>query len=77
MAHYAYHHNFIIVQLSTPQEWTDAPHEMELSETRPGRLDYPLNAALALKHFKSQNSTLLKRLNVSSLLLQLVQVYKF
>lgn len=64
MAHFGYHHNYVLVHCANTHEWMDEPLDKEMSETRAGRLDFPLNAALALKHFKSQNLSLLKRINV-------------
>jgi len=48
----------------SPNEWINEPAEVAFSNSRPGRLDLPLNAALALKHFKSQNGHLLNKLDV-------------
>lgn len=39
--------------------------EANISETRNGLVDLPLEGALLLKHFQLQNETLLNKLNVS------------
>lgn len=40
------------------------PQELVLSESRPGRLDFPIEAAMWLQQFRSQNATLLLKLDV-------------
>lgn len=61
LAYWGYLNGFCLVHLSSPRDWLDEPAEIEVSESRPGRLDFPLNAALALRHFKNQNSLFLSK----------------
>ncbi|XP_065207662.1 small ribosomal subunit protein mS29 [Planococcus citri] len=65
--HYAALQEFVILHLPNPNYWFKwGKKEAHRSETRPGLIDLPIEAALVLKHFQLQNSKLLEKLELTT-----------
>lgn len=62
--HYAYLQKFVIVHVPWVNNWLRSPRETVNSQTRPGLVDLPENAVRWLLHFKTQNQTLIKELDL-------------
>lgn len=64
LLHYGHVNEFIIVHVPWVTDWYKKPKEKSNSETKEGMLDININAAGWLIHFKTQNSELLKKLDL-------------
>ena len=65
LTHFGHKANFILVHCVSPNVVTRFPQETASSDSRPGRIDTPIDAALMLQHFKAQNAHLLGSLTTS------------
>lgn len=63
--HYGFESKFILVHTPWPSYWFFKCKEIANSTTKPGFVDIPLDAAKWLLHFKTQNASLLRSLNLT------------
>ncbi|XP_026481003.1 28S ribosomal protein S29, mitochondrial-like isoform X1 [Ctenocephalides felis] len=66
LIHYAYEKKFIIVHVPWVPNWFIRPKEYNNSTIHEGFMDLPIDAAAWLFHFQTQNSTLLKELDLKT-----------
>nr|XP_027219166.1 28S ribosomal protein S29, mitochondrial-like [Penaeus vannamei] len=64
--HYLAEDGWLLIHLPVPSKWRRDVKEVVPSTSVPGRFDHPLQAALWLQHFRSQNSELLKTLQLET-----------
>lgn len=64
LLHYGHVNDFIVVHVPWVTDWFKKPKERSNSETKEGFLDINIDAAAWLIHFKTQNSDLLKKLDL-------------
>ncbi|XP_071039776.1 small ribosomal subunit protein mS29 isoform X2 [Parasteatoda tepidariorum] len=62
--HYLYDSKFLLVHLPWASRWTKHVKEVVDSQYKERRIDLPVDSALWLQHFKSQNSSLLEELDL-------------
>lgn len=64
LIHYGQANDFIIVHVPWVPDWYKKPKERSNSETKEGYLDINIDAAAWLIHFKTQNTELLRKLDL-------------
>lgn len=64
LLHYGHVNDFVIVHVPWVPDWFKRPREKSNSEVKEGFLDINIDAAAWLIHFKTQNSELLKKLDL-------------
>jgi small subunit ribosomal protein S29 len=66
--HYAYNKGYLMVHCNSGSQWVLMGYNKETapSESRPGRLDTPVDAVVWLQRFRSQNALLLPKLNLKT-----------
>ncbi|KAK8728946.1 hypothetical protein OTU49_008890 [Cherax quadricarinatus] len=66
ITHFLSQDNWLLVHIPWAPRWRRGFKEITASATVPGRYDHPLDAVIWLQHFKSQNSQLLKTLQLET-----------
>lgn len=64
--HYGFQNEFLLVHVPWVPNWMKRPKETANSATLEGFIDLPFDAAAWLIHFKTQNSSLLQKLNLKT-----------
>ncbi|XP_042872487.1 28S ribosomal protein S29, mitochondrial-like [Penaeus japonicus] len=64
--HYLAEDGWLLIHLPVPSQWRRNVKEVVPSSSVPGRFDHPLQAAVWLQHFRSQNSELMKTLQLKT-----------
>ncbi|XP_037937532.1 28S ribosomal protein S29, mitochondrial-like [Teleopsis dalmanni] len=64
--HYGLQNDFLLVHVPWVPNWMKRPKEVSNIPEREGYVDLPFDAAAWLKHFKTQNSTLLPKLKLTT-----------
>lgn len=64
LLHYGHENNFVLVHISWLPIWFKTPKEKSNSATHEDFIDLPIDAAAWLVHFKTQNASLIKKLEL-------------
>ncbi|XP_013773297.1 28S ribosomal protein S29, mitochondrial-like isoform X1 [Limulus polyphemus] len=64
LLHYGFNKKWMLLHVPWAPNWTRRPREIAPSISREGRIDMPVDAAVWLQQFKSQNEQLLKDLDL-------------
>lgn len=62
--HYASEKNWLLLHIPWALNWTYNPKDFTSSVNHPGQIDLPIDSALWLQHFHTQNSTVLQELDL-------------
>ncbi|KAF8794958.1 28S ribosomal protein S29 like protein [Argiope bruennichi] len=66
LLHFAYESEFLLLHVPWVSNWTKRPKEVIASQFEEGRIDLPVESAIWLQHFKTQNSQLMEKLNLKA-----------
>ncbi|CAL1263260.1 unnamed protein product [Larinioides sclopetarius] len=66
LLHFAYESKFLLLHVPWVSNWTKRPKEVVASQFKEGRIDLPVESAIWLQHFKTQNLQLMEELNLKT-----------
>ncbi|XP_035227409.1 28S ribosomal protein S29, mitochondrial-like isoform X1 [Stegodyphus dumicola] len=66
IVHFGYQAEYLLVHVPWVSNWTKRPKEVVASQFEENRIDLPVESALWLQHFKSQNSDLMQKLDLKT-----------